>query len=351
MRFLDFLKPDLVTISESLSECFPLLQNKKILITGATGYFGKWVLYSLIYLNEVNKLNLSICCVTRDSQKFLMEYEEFKSCTFVQWENADLKSLSTIDFVPDYILHLAADTSISNTAEEKALHYQNSVQGTKNLIKFLENKNPQGRILFASSGVVYSTSADMNKFSEKSSINASDLQVQSAYAAAKRSNEDLLIQSNLDIIITRPFAFAGPFLPMNGHFALGNFIESVLNHETIVIQSTGMDSRTYMYCADLVIWLISILLYGKSKEVYNVGSDEVITIKDLALKINHLGKGKGVEILNQTNVNTLGTNFYIPNVDKAKKELGLQRKYSLDKAIIRTLDYCKLVKLYSGKMS
>lgn len=340
MRYLDFLKPDLKVIEASLKKSFPLLKDKKILITGATGFFGKWMLYSLLYVNKTHNLNFKICSFSRNSQAFLSQYPEFAHLDFIEWHDIDLVNPLSLDFVPDYVLHMAAEVAVTNSGD-KNLQINNALKGFENLLTFIKTKNSNVRLLFVSSGAVYGRQDEKTKTLSESlsfSIGKND----NIYAEIKRAIEDLCIRDSIDCVIARPFAFSGPFLPLDGHFALGNFVHSVLNEEKIIVKGTGTDSRSYMYGADLIIWLISILLYGKNKEVYNVGSNEMVTIKGLAEMINSLGEGQGFEVLGKSDVVALGSNSYVPNIEKAKNDLGLDLKFPLTHGLQRMLDFYKL---------
>ena len=133
----------------------------------------------------------------------------------------------------------------------------------------------------------------------------------------------------------------GEFLPLNSNFVIGNFIKNILHKKTIVIKANYTIHRSYMYSDDLVRWLIKILDNSNTScPIFNVGSDNKISIKKIA---NILSKKYHLNKI----VPKLSVKFqdnYIPNINKAKKKLGLKNKYTSIQAILKT------IKVYTKKL-
>ena len=114
-----------------------------------------------------------------------------------------------------------------------------------------------------------------------------------AYAFSKTCGADAVIikrsdKHKISFNIARCFSFVGPYLPLNLHYAIGNFIYNALNNDVITIKGTGNDVRSYLYIADAMIWLFKMLFSSKNNQIYNVGSSYKISIKDLAFKARDL---------------------------------------------------------------
>jgi dTDP-glucose 4,6-dehydratase len=136
----------------------------------------------------------------------------------------------------------------------------------------------------------------------------------------------------------------GPFLPLHSHFAIGNFINDLLHKKHIEIKGDGTSSRSYLYVADLMIWLWTILFEGKGNTAYNVGSDQPISIQELANKVINIGDDDtGLSVI-KLKESLLISNRYIPSIQKAKNELGLQVYTDLDCAIKKTYNFYRTVK-------
>ena len=142
--------------------------------------------------------------------------------------------------------------------------------------------------------------------------------------------------NNCEVKIARCFAFVGPYLPLNTHFAIGNFILAGLKKMPISIKGDGTAYRSYLYAADLIRWLWTILLCGKNRRPYNVGSSQAITIAQLADWVASVFKPKLIVERKQLPDGSKPADRYIPSVERADRELGLRQQVSLIDAIKKT---------------
>jgi len=127
-----------------------------------------------------------------------------------------------------------------------------------------------------------------------------------------------------------------PDLPLDAHFAIGNFVRDALWGEEIVVKGDGSPLRTYLDQNDLADWLMTLLEKGRPGEAYNVGSDEVISIADLAYLVRDLiAPEKPVRILGKPDP-AQARNRYVPDIRKARGELGLGVTISLAESISST---------------
>ncbi len=125
----------------------------------------------------------------------------------------------------------------------------------------------------------------------------------------------------------------GQDLPLDVHFAIGNFIRDALWAEEIIVNGDGSPLRSYLDQRDLAKWLTKLLHFGKPGEAYNVGSGTAISINDLAHLVRDIvSPSKPVRILGKP-VDNAVRNRYVPDVDKIKNELGLIEAYSLEQSI------------------
>ena len=193
------------------------------------------------------------------------------------------------------------------------------------------------KILYISSGAVYGKQSSESCCISESSTPRPD----SIYGIGKFEAERLLINSTVDTSIARCFSFVGPYLPLDKHYAIGNFINDVINNRSLTINGDGTPQRSYMYTADLMIWLWTILLNGKVNEIYNVGSEEVISILDLAKTvIEESGSALKYET-HKLSPNNASPINYVPSTQKSQEELGLKQNYSLPESIKRTITWAK----------
>jgi dTDP-glucose 4,6-dehydratase len=172
-----------------------------------------------------------------------------------------------------------------------------------------------------------------------------------AYGEGKRAAELLCTlyhkaHPELETKIARCFAFVGPYLPLDTHFAIGNFIRDALNGGPIRVNGDGTPYRSYLYASDLAIWLWTILIKGKECQPYNVGSKEDLPVADLAHKVANIHGNIKVNIALSTKQG-ISVSRYVPSVFLAEKELKLKAEIGLDEAIRRSINYASNQKLFS----
>jgi dTDP-glucose 4,6-dehydratase len=143
----------------------------------------------------------------------------------------------------------------------------------------------------------------------------------------------------LNVAIARCYAFVGPFLPLDRQFAIGNFIRSVMDDQPVLINGNGTPIRSYLYSADLAVWLITLLLRVEGLDVVNVGGDEAVTIHELAERvIRVLGSDSPIYLAEVPQSSTVGTR-YVPDISRITERYGLKPTVSLDLAIFRTAQW------------
>jgi dTDP-glucose 4,6-dehydratase len=161
------------------------------------------------------------------------------------------------------------------------------------------------------------------------------------YGKAKCEAERLCAESDVDFVTARAFAFLGPYLPLDAHFAAGNFLRDARRGGPILVRGDGTALRSYLYTADLVVWLLRILLRGRRARAYNVGSDEVISTAQLARRIAAAVQ-PAPEVIIQSVQPQGPQNIYLPDIRRARAELNLDVAVPLDDAIARTLAFLEL---------
>ena len=340
----EMLLADFEFIFKHSRESLERLKGRRLLLTGGTGFFGKWILGFLNYANRVKGLGLRVEVLSRDPERFLKEFPEFNH-ELIGFIKGDIRTFSAQGEV-DFVIHAATEASAKLNDERPSEMFDVIVAGTKHVFEVCKGLKAK-RILLTSSGAVYGTQASDVPHQPDESMTGPDVhQVRSAYAEGKRVSELLGAfhhgETGQEVVFARCFAFVGPYLPLDTHFAVGNFIRDCLQRSEIVIKGDGTPHRSYMYAADLVIWLLKMLTHGKNLRSYNVGSEESLTLSEVARTVADVWKlisGKRVEIIiNGTATGNRATgNRYVPAVERARSELDLKCHTTLEGALQKTL--------------
>jgi nucleoside-diphosphate-sugar epimerase len=242
----------------------------------------------------------------------------------------------------DLLLHAATETSIAAHANQVSM-FDDIVDGTRRVMQLARSSGVR-RILLISSGAVYGPQPpQLTHQPDDSMIACNPWAANSAYGEGKRVMELLgaMLQrsTGIECLSARCFAFCGPGLPLDGHFAVGNFIRDALFGNQITVQGDGTPQRSYLYGADLAIWLLYLLLSGSSGISYNVGSDEALSIKELAFRVRDLlAPNTPVTILeNPDFLKPKGIN-YVPNIARAR-DIGCRPWTSLSDSLRLTANY------------
>ena len=333
---------DLEHVYQNTQNIWESYRGKSIFLTGGTGFFGKWLLESFIYINQKLGLNAKITILSRNPEQFLNANTFYREhLSNVNFIKGDVLNFGyDIDDHFDYIIHGATAASDILNKESPLLMLDTIISGTTKILDFANKQKLKG-FLFISSGAIYGKQPESVQYiNESDSFKVDINNPNSAYAEGKRVAElycsIYATKYNLPIKIARCFAFVGPYLPLDTHFAIGNFINNFINNENITIKGDGTPLRSYLYSSDLTIWLWKILAQGGTNSVYNVGSNESISIAGLAKKVLDNNNGENLKIvISQPNSNNEQLQ-YVPSINKAISELGLSVKIDLETAIKKT---------------
>jgi nucleoside-diphosphate-sugar epimerase len=346
-KLLNTLSPRQVRILDtSISAVLPRLDlrslgGQRLFITGGTGFFGLWLLSALRALHE-QAVSVEVCVLSRDPAGFLSRHPQFRDQSWLSFICGNVRDFQIPDRQFDLLLHAATETSMSAHANHTRM-FDDIVLGTRHVLD-LAQRCCVRRMLLISSGAVYGPQpADLTHQPDESKMGCNPLLPGSAYGEGKRVMELMgaMLQhsTGIESITARCFAFCGPGLPLNGHFAMGNFVRDALFGEQITVQGDGSPMRSYLYGADLAAWLLYLLMNGKAGESYNVGSDEALSIKDLALRVRDiLAPDKSVKVLQEGGTEPLVRQRYVPAISRARA-LGCKPWSPLDESLRFSADF------------
>jgi nucleoside-diphosphate-sugar epimerase len=201
------------------------------------------------------------------------------------------------------------------------------------------------KLLFVSSGAVYGRQPSGLAARSRRLMRARRLRLDPAIQPMAKANarRNFYVRCRrakkhgMEVKIARCFAFVGPHLPLDAHFAIGNFIRDGLRGNPVQVRGDGTPYRSYLYAADLAVWLWTILFRGKSSQPYNVGSEEALTICQVADTVAAAFEPARTVIVDKKPVPGTAAQRYIPGTKRAQEELGLQKGIKLKEAIKRTI--------------
>ena len=316
------------------------LRGKRIFITGGTGFFGCWLLESLAWANDKLGLNAQAVVLTRNPAAFARKVPHLASHRAIRCHVGDIRDFTFPSGRFSYVIHAATEASARLNAENPLLMFETIVRGTWRALDFAVQSGTK-RFLLASSGAVYGRQPPEVTHVPESYQGAPDpTNPVSAYGEGKRTAELLCAlyakHHGLEPTIARCFAFVGPYLSLDVHYAIGNFIRDALKGGPITVNGDGTLSRSYLYAADLTIWLWTVLIRGRPGAAYNVGSGRDLTIGQVASIVADCAEAGPVVIRKQPTQNSHAER-YVPDVARAKSELGLTVWVDLEEAIRRTV--------------
>lgn len=342
---INYFKDDLNLVLDNTLDSWKGINNKTIFITGGTGFFGIWLIMSFIYINQVLKLNSKIILLTRNKDNFINKHNWLNQYKEVNFLEGDITNFEFIEERIDYIIHAATEASVKLNIEKPLIMFNTIVNGTNRILDFAKLKKVKS-FLFTSSGAVYGPQpSNIEKISEDYLGAPNVMDSGSVYGEGKRMAEVLCSvyyrNFELPVKIARCYAFLGPFLPLDSHFAAGNFIRNKLKGEDIVIEGDGTPIRSYMYSADLVVWLWTILFKGKNNDPYNVGSSQSVSISELAKLVSKDINLQKTGIIIKTPLTNKPVLRYVPDVTKASLDLKLNLYTNLENSISKTIMFNK----------
>lgn len=334
---------DLEEVVRRGASLFAGLRDSHIFITGGTGFVGRWLLESLLWADACLGLGVHVVLLTRDPGAFSRRSPHLAKAAAVQLLPGDVRTFDFPRGKVDRVIHLAAETNTHLRDPDPEVYFDVIMGGTRRVLDFAEHAEARSLMLVSSGAVYGSQPVTVERLQEDDAYGPLPTRPSAAYGEAKRCAEMLTYaraeRSGLKATVARCFAFVGPYLPLDSGFAVGNFIRDALAGGEIVVRGDGTPRRTYMYAGDMATWLWSVTLAGRTGRPYNVGSGEAVTIADLArLVAASAGNGVTVRVLGDQGRVGVGTS-YIPDVARARTELGLNVTVGLKEALTRTLSW------------
>jgi dTDP-glucose 4,6-dehydratase len=344
---------DLNLILTNTRDLWHEIRGQRIFLTGGTGFFGCWLVESFCYMNSHLSLGAEMTILTRNPEAFAQKCPHLVSDPAVNLHVGDVRNFVFPDGEYQYVIHAATEARARQAEEAPLEMLSTMIAGTERTLEFAATHGTE-KFLFTSSGAVYGKQPGELTHVPESYGGAPDpLNSSHIYAEGKRVSELLCAiyqkRTGLECKIARCWAFCGPHLPLDEHFAIGNFIGDILAGRPIQIQGDGTPRRSYLYAADLVIWLWTLLFHAPPLVPFNVGSAHDVSIFELAKVVAAtLNPDAEIHVARKAVPGTAPAR-YVPSVDRAEQVLGLREITTLEESIRRTAAWYSRYHSNSGR--
>ena len=330
---------DMEDVLRQTETVWPALAGARLFVTGGTGFIGRWLLESLRHANERYGLGMVATILTRSPETFRAKAPQLANYPSFRFISGDVTDFVSPRGEFTHLIHAATDASADLNEKDPRRMLDTVIQGTRRVLDLAVEKAVQ-RVLFLSSGAVYGQQPwETERVPETWIGSPNCVDPRAAYAEGKRAAEMLCAiygkQFGAKVAIARIFALLGPCLSLDIHFAAGNFIRDAMEGKPVIVKGNGLPCRSYLYAADLTVWLWHMLVRAEPGKPYNVGSDESVSIRDLAERISRVLGNGDFQVLGAQD---MGWNpgRYVPDIALIGRDLGLFKTVSLDEAIRRT---------------
>ena len=253
------------------------LRNKTLLITGATGFIGSYIIRALLEKNEKDGLGVKVLALVRNRERAEKMYGENENLDYIV---QDVCQPLPTDKKADFIIHCASNAAPREYSMYPVETMKTNFFGTSNLLDYAKAVNAES-FLYVSTIEIYGTTRGIDTIPEDTYGTIDAMKVRSCYPLSKKSCETLCVsysdEYGVPVKIGRLSYIFGPGMREGDSKIVAVFPKCIADGENIVMKSKGEQLRSYTYVTDAITALFTILLDGESGEAYNIASTKCIT--------------------------------------------------------------------------
>lgn len=326
--------------------------GKVVLLTGAYGTLASYIVYFVLYLKTVKKVNVKLVAVVRNKNKFTSRFHGIQGAESIQVVQSDLSGPLYVDGQVDYIIHAASLASPQYYSVCPVDVLLPNTLGTYFLLELAREKKVKGFLLFSTCDI-YGTPVPGSRLVDENSYGSMDpLDIHNCYSESKRMSETICkafqVQYQVPAKIARIAHTYAPTMDIqNDPRVFSSFVKNIIAGEDIVMKSDGTGRRSFCYITDAVAGYFTILFDGKEGEAYNVcNTSQFISIRELAERLAALYPEKGLKVIRRERSkeeayteNTLLTDCeQSPNNSKLEA-LGWKAEVGIEEGFRRVIEY------------
>ncbi|MBR3263588.1 MAG: NAD-dependent epimerase/dehydratase family protein [Lachnospiraceae bacterium] len=316
--------------------------NSSILITGGLGLICSSIVDLLADYELKKKKNIRIFVAARNRAAFEEKYGNIPCVEFIEYNALKENHFPT---EIDYIIHGAGVASPDRYIDSPVETMMTNINGIYELLEY-SRSNSVKRIVFISSSEVYGAKTSAESYLEEDYGFVNIDLIRSSYPESKRAAEVLCrsfhSEYGVDVVIVRPGHIFGPSAGKNDNRVSSSFAYQAAKGEDLILKSSGLQNRSYMYAPDCAKAIITVLMKGKSGEAYNVGSQTITTIREMAESYAKAG-GVSLSAAEPTKEELKAfnpMNNAALNIEKLL-ELGYQDTFSVEEGFSHTVKIIK----------
>ena len=336
---------DLDHVLQRARPAWDALRGARIYVTGGTGFIGSWLLESFVWANTRLKLQAELVALTRDGASFAARLPHVAADPAVSLLEGDVREPVRNAGRFTHVIHGAVAANAKLNGERPREMVDTIVEGTRHTLALAESARA-ARVLVISAGAVYGRQPpDVTHLPEDFPGAPDPMDVSDAvhaYGVSKRLAESMAAlhgrYADSGVTVARCFTFVGPYMPLDWHFAIGNFIGDALARRPVRLSGDGSPYRSYLYAADLAVWLWTMLANGAPGRAYNVGSERSMSLWEVARNVSATLRdaGAGPAVRAREPDPAVPPSRYVPSTRRAREELGLDEWIGLEDAVRRT---------------
>lgn len=343
----EILAEDLEYIVSAPNIDWRVFKDQTVLITGANGFLPAYMVETLLYLNNLQQLNIRVLALVRNIDKARKRFEHHLKNTYLQLINQDVSERIYVKEDIHYIVHAASQASPKYYGSDPVGTLKANVLGTYNLLELAREKKVSSFLFFSSNEIYGTVPVEQNPQNEETRGYLDPCAVRSCYAESKRMGENMCVswhhQYGVKAKMVRIFHSFGPGITLDDGRVFGDFVRSVVEGKDIVLNSDGAAQRAFCYVSDATRAFFTVLLKGEDGEAYNMGNpNNELSILELAKLLISLYPEKEIEIImnnprNQDGYIRSPLSRGLPDISKIK-ELGWNPQIDVREAFRRTIE-------------